>query len=471
MSKPIWVITHLERCFPLAIILAVTLFSAFSLTPAQCQSTITVTIDTYPRITRITVDGTIYLPSKLPVTLQWLFGTTHQIKVPEISMERADTRYVFEGWNDGQSDTTRTILANETLNLIAFYNTQYYLNIISDYGSIAGGGWINSGQRATFKVEPTTVYASGNLTRYVFLGWSSGETSWRSENTLLITGATTIQTRWKVQHRLELVSTVSGTTLKGSGWYDEGSTVPILAETPYEKPKTERYVFKEWVSSGGEIATIANVNAHLTQVTINKPLVIQARWEKQYYLKVESPYGAPVGSNYYDADSFATASIEQIVQLSQDERLVFTKWAGDATLEYPSLKIRMDGPKRIEAQWKKQYRLEVVSSVGSPTGTGWYDAGEVASFDVQERVSAGLGRELVFVRWQGDYTGAFCEADIVMDGPKKVQAIWRVDIMVQFVLLVSLVVTSSGYILFKLTQRLRGGKTNEGGDIRLAKTT
>ena len=55
-------------------------------------------IDAIPRITEITIDGTIYLPQELPVSFDWETGSEHIISVPEIVKESTNTRYVFDFW-------------------------------------------------------------------------------------------------------------------------------------------------------------------------------------------------------------------------------------------------------------------------------------------------------------------------------------------------------------------------------------
>src|SRR3989304_2501374 len=49
-------------------------------------------IDTIPRISEITVDGTIYLPDELPLSFSWLDGSTHILNAPPIIKESPGTR-------------------------------------------------------------------------------------------------------------------------------------------------------------------------------------------------------------------------------------------------------------------------------------------------------------------------------------------------------------------------------------------
>ena len=53
-------------------------------------------IDSIPRIAEITIDGTIYLPSELPVSFDWESNSEHTISVPETVKENTNTRLVFD---------------------------------------------------------------------------------------------------------------------------------------------------------------------------------------------------------------------------------------------------------------------------------------------------------------------------------------------------------------------------------------
>jgi hypothetical protein len=83
------------------------------------------------------------------------------------------------------------------------------------------------------------------------------------------------------------------------------------------------------------------------------------------------------------------------------------------------------------AQYVTQYLLTVVSPVGNPQGSGWYDAGSSAIFSVTSPATEGimgmLGGKHIFDRWSGDSNIATTTASVTMDGPKMVVAEWGTD--------------------------------------------
>jgi len=77
--------------------------------------------------------------------------------------------------------------------------------------------------------------------------------------------------------------------------------------------------------------------------------------------------------------------------------------------------------------YKVQYRLEVLSPYGSPTGTDWYDEAATVYARLATNVTAGAeGVRYVFVSWKADASGQGIVSDpIIMDRAKKATADWK----------------------------------------------
>jgi len=72
-------------------------------------------VDSIPRVTEITVDDTIYLPSELPLSFDWETGSDHTLIISHIVNETPDTRYKFDSWKDRSRETFRSITAARTI--------------------------------------------------------------------------------------------------------------------------------------------------------------------------------------------------------------------------------------------------------------------------------------------------------------------------------------------------------------------
>jgi len=202
-----------------------------------------------------------------------------------------------------------------------------------------------------------------------------------------------------------------------------------------------RYVFTGW--NGG--ATVPAQTFSYGQHTAN--------FEKQYLLTVNSTYGNPTGEGWYAAGSTASFSITNYIETSDTKRY-FGGWSGDVTGSTTSGSLVMDAPKTITASWDSEYLLTINSEYGTPTGAGWYDAGQTANVAVPE--SEGFFIKYVFDGWTGDLNTATASTSIVMNGPKVITATWHSDYMMMIIIIVVVVVVIGVVITLVLIRR-KGG--------------
>ncbi len=125
-----------------------------------------------------------------------------------------------------------------------------------------------------------------------------------------------------------------------------------------------------------------------------------------------------------------TLALDSNIQGSSGVQYVFVQWNDGSAQNSRSLVVTQDTT--LTATYKTQYQLTVVSDVGNPLGTGWYDAGTQATFSVASpQPGAGLmgtlGGKTIFQRWSGDSNAASPSATITMDGPKTITATWAAD--------------------------------------------
>ena len=99
--------------------------------------------------------------------------------------------------------------------------TQYYLTVLSSYGSTTGSGWYDSGAVAHAGLT-SGIVSGGAGTRYVFVGWSCGGTDYAKSDDIIMTGHTTVTAIWSAQYYLTVSSPYS--TTSGEGWYNSGAT-------------------------------------------------------------------------------------------------------------------------------------------------------------------------------------------------------------------------------------------------------
>ncbi|MEM2760943.1 MAG: hypothetical protein QXU32_09410 [Nitrososphaerales archaeon] len=437
-----------------------------------------ITIDTLPRIANVVVDGKLYLPTELPLKFEWSLNSKHTISIDDSVKENTGTRYVFDTWNDLNREKSRTLIVDNDIDLKAVFKVQHYLKLISEYGRVQGSGWYNEGSIVEFSVSPTEVIDENNAgIRYVFNGWDDGDYRNSATNTIAIEKPLTIRASWKQQYKLELVSSIPALDVRGSGWYDRGEKVALIAEKEFNANSIDtKYVFGRWVSQGYNPVVIDNAYSNYASLTMNDPYTIGAEWNKAYYVNVITPYGTARGSGYYTEGTYADISIAtKEVEIDKNRvRVVFAGWdvkgselstssgiadgfkllhaddlsglelikpetgsgsnsgAGsnsavtDQTAQ--NLKIRVMGPTVVTAKWQDQYYLSLSTSQGKVSGAGWYDNGQVAKIGVESPASPpGLWSRYMFDGWSGDHVGDSASANVIMNKPKNVTAEWRED--------------------------------------------
>jgi len=264
----------------------------------------------------------------------------------------------------------------------------------------------------TVEVEPA-LYTS-NETRQAFANWSDGNQ--QNPRQVNITANTQLGAKYQAQYLLS-INRNGGTTSPG-GWNNANSAVTVAASSPSNvTEQASRLMFNGW--SG-------DISASSTSITLNmtKPETLTANWKQQYYVSIISPVGSVSGSGWYDAGTPATISLRSALVQQNNVRQVFAGWSGGTDNQTTTKTIVVNAPTILQANWKTQYLVQVQSSYGNPTGSGWYDAGSQVPISVSSMVDFGNNTRIVFDGWEGDYTGTDATTTLTADSPKTLDAQW-----------------------------------------------
>jgi hypothetical protein len=85
-------------------------------------------------------------------------------------------RLLFSGWNDGQDNTTSSVLLVSPVNISAQWRQQYLVNATSNYGNVIGSGWHDRGTDVQLILTEPVVNVSGTE-KISFYSWSNGSKS------------------------------------------------------------------------------------------------------------------------------------------------------------------------------------------------------------------------------------------------------------------------------------------------------
>jgi uncharacterized repeat protein (TIGR02543 family) len=252
------------------------------------------------------VDGVNYTVADLPKDFTWVVGSEHTFAFYSHFVVNGK-RYVWtrtEGLSTEQSGTI--IVPVNGGAVIGYYKTQFYLTVVSPYGTPGGEGWYDKDSTAYATVTPLIVPGPVGV-RYVFTGWggdAKGTTS--PSDPIIMDAPKTAIANWKTEYQLTVrtsglgtytTSVYHGTTILGTatdaapytGWFEEGSLILLNVDSPIVDG-SKRFVFTQW--SGDAAGTSRPVS-----LTMNSPKDVTASYKTQYQITVTaSPSGALGGT-------------------------------------------------------------------------------------------------------------------------------------------------------------------------------
>jgi hypothetical protein len=115
-------------------------------------------------------------------------------------------------------------------------------------------------------------------------------------------------------------------------------------------------------------------------------------------------------------------SVPPVIMMGNTTRAVFEQW--NVTSASSTLQLPMSSDLCLLAIYRKQYYLNVTSSLGQISGAGWYDENSTATFLVTPPIVTNQGTH-VFIGWLGDSNDPSPSARVFVDSPKNVEASWK----------------------------------------------
>lgn len=383
-------------------------------------------VSTAPEGLAFTLDGTVYSAA---TTFWFQSGSYHTVSVDALQSGGSGIRYRFTSWSDAGA-ATHVVAFTGAMSVQAQFSPEYYLTVTSPVLGAGGSGWYPAGTGVVATVT-NAVYAQAPGERLSFQGWAGDATgSGLTSDPIVMDAPKTAIAEYGAQFYLE-VSSAYGTAV-GTGWYDAGSTAtPSVSPTEASLGAGVRVQFVRW--SGDASGT----GATSVPIVMDRAKVASIVWRTQYYLAIQTPYGAAKSQGWYNATETAYARLDtDVVSLAAGTRAVFLSWIGDATGTDAtgSSPILMDRPRTVGASWRIEYELLVDTDYGHSIGAGWYQVGSFAVAAVNASViGTAPGQRVVFAGWSGDAAGdsASGSSPIAMSAPKTAVAHWSTDYLLR----------------------------------------
>ncbi len=343
-------------------------------------------------------------------------GSSQQIWVHEYYNIADGERNHFIRWEgDGSgsytgTDTLITVVLNEPVVESVVWEREYYLNVVSSFGSPSGEGWYLDGDTATFSI--TGSQNSGPSTRYSFKRWvGTGEGSYTGSDTIhtvIMNNPITETAEWDVQYFLDIISDHGSPS--GEGWYDANSVVKISIDTLDYMDQQRRYHFIKWEGSGSEWAYTGEDPSPL--IHMKGPVTESAVWNLEYWTSIEldPPEGGSV-EPFSPPGIWCTSGSELRIYArpDYDGGYGFKGWFGDVSCSDDSLILDIDGPLNVTARFRKGNIIIRTVPQGltfiadqieyqSPMVFFWSE-GEEKSLNVPSPQSGGKQVRYIFNRW------------------------------------------------------------------------
>ncbi|MGA8855754.1 MAG: zinc ribbon domain-containing protein [Candidatus Bathyarchaeia archaeon] len=177
----------------------------------------------------------------------------------------------------------------------------------------------------------------------------TGVRYYASQTTWTVSSAGSHTFSYQTQYLFSVVTDPDGVTpVSGGGWYTAGTSVQTnQVPTTVPGPTGTQYAFQGWVVDG------AAQSSNGISLNMDKPHTAIAKYQTQYQLLIDSPYGAANGQGYYAAGSTATFSVSTPWGFPVQQ--VFVRWEGDYTGTNPQGSVTMDKPKVVHAVWSTSY--------------------------------------------------------------------------------------------------------------------
>ena len=359
-------------------------------------------------------------------------GATANFSVSPTTVDEGDTRHFFQSWSSGDpggysgTNASSSVTMNNSITQTAAWSTEYYLSISEnpdaggDVNPPPPGNWYSPGANVQLTATPNTAQD------YVFAGWTGDASGTENPKSITMDGPKSITGNFGNEVTVTIRTSPSGLSFWADGQRYVGDQPFNWTKNSSHSLDTEfyqdsgqegiRYSFKNWSHGAAK--------QHVYLVSGDAELIVY--FNTQYELEIESEYGEPEGAGWYSPGASANISITSSVDGGEGARHLFVQWIGDGDGSYTgddlSRQLTMNNPIKETIDWTTQYFLATSENpdeggnvTPAPPGD-WYDAGTTA--DISAEVIPGY----LWGGWSGDLATMNNPAQILMNGPKSVEA-------------------------------------------------
>jgi subtilisin family serine protease len=259
--------------------------------------------------------------------------------------------------------------------------------------------------------------------RQGFKQWSTGST----DKTLRITydgSMASFVALYDVEYKVSVDSDYR--EVQGDGWYLKGSQATLAVNPIHDHGNSTRRTFSGWTGS------VVSSSNRMT-LTVDSPKHLTLNWKKQYELMADNLYNLSFSRGWFDEGSKVVVTAQSLIMHQNSTRHLFDHLSGDVSTRDRIVSLKMDSPRRIFAEWKTQYALEVSDKrFLASNGELWYDRASLANLNLQNIVGEADGRRNLVgyyidagetLRTEREGSGSH-SIQLVMGAPHKITVLW-----------------------------------------------
>lgn len=208
-----------------------------------------------------------------------------------------------------------------------------------------------------------------------------------------------------------------------------GESVTFRVNSLLEGGRTgwERYVFTGWLFR--ESGQIASENVSLSVKPTDHTDFI-AQYDVEYRVVIDNPSGVSLDV-WAKRGSKMTVDADEVVYLSDVERLVFVEWRGTLNSTQRVFEFQVDSPIRLSAIYTREFHVEVSSEFGEPVGGGWWSEGTIVNITViPHTIYIDENTRLALRGFNGTLSTNTAHLTINLTGPLSLTAVWATQHLV-----------------------------------------
>ncbi|MEM4417583.1 MAG: hypothetical protein QXD32_05965, partial [Nitrososphaerota archaeon] len=298
------------------------------------------------------------------------------------------------------------------LYLEAVWQTQYFLELVDEYGVLRGQGWYDADTWG-YVYSETNIVGLGYGERVRLVGLSGGDAAIEplGDNVfrVLVSSPMRLEALW-VREYLVRVSATHGEPILLEKWVAEGESILVDAPPKYVWRNDTMAVFSRWVES----AELGNP----TLLSVNSPLSLTASYKVYYLVQVISDIPINSASGWVERGGDYILDAGEPIRAEQDGgRYRFVGWDDGALPASPYIIVRdVESPKTVKALWVHEY--PVVIEMPDQVVTEWVGVGQTFRYTVPQVIGLDAGRRLVFTGWGPETPRAdYPTVDVRVEGP------------------------------------------------------